>query len=46
MEVLIAWSKKRCDEDPNFKIVLMSATIEAESLAQYFDEEAAQRPLI
>lgn len=36
MEVLIAWSKKRCDEDPNFKIVLMSATIEAEILAGYF----------
>lgn len=36
MEVLIAWSKKRCQEDPNFKIVLMSATIEAESLANYF----------
>lgn len=40
MEVLIAWAKKRCFEDPNFKIVLMSATIEAESLAQYFDGAA------
>ncbi len=40
MEVLIAWAKKRCDEDPNFKIVLMSATIEAESLAQYFGAAA------
>jgi HrpA-like RNA helicase len=38
MEVLIAWSKKRCDEDPHFKVVLMSATIEAESLASYFGE--------
>lgn len=36
MEVLIAWSKKRCQEDPNFKVVLMSATIEAKSLADYF----------
>lgn len=36
MEVLIAWSKKRCDEDPNFKVVLMSATIEAEKVAEYF----------
>lgn len=40
MEVLIAWSKKRCDEDPRFKVVLMSATIEAESLAQYFGDAA------
>jgi|AntRauTorckE6833_2_1112554.scaffolds.fasta_scaffold02123_8 HrpA-like RNA helicase len=36
MEVLIAWAKKRCLEEPNFKIVLMSATIEAEKLAEYF----------
>lgn len=37
MEVLIAWAKKRCQEDPHFKVVLMSATIEANSLAEYFD---------
>jgi ATP-dependent RNA helicase DHX8/PRP22 len=37
MEVLIAWAKKRCLEDPLFKLVLMSATIEANSLAQYFN---------
>jgi len=37
MEVLIAWAKKRCQEDPLFKLVLMSATIEANSLAQYFN---------
>jgi HrpA-like RNA helicase len=36
MEVLIAWAKKRCAEEPDFKIVLMSATIEANSLATYF----------
>lgn len=41
MEVLIAWSKKRCNEDPNFKVVLMSATIEAESLASYFGDAIA-----
>src|ERR1044072_940389 len=29
MEVLVAWAKKRCQEDPAFKVVLMSATIEA-----------------
>ncbi|MBC7581285.1 ATP-dependent RNA helicase [Aeromicrobium sp.] len=37
MEVLLAWAKKRCLEEPHFKIVLMSATIEANSLAKYFD---------
>lgn len=36
MEVLIAWAKRRCQEDPHFKVVLMSATIEAESLSNYF----------
>lgn len=36
MEVLIAWAKKRCEEEPRFKLVLMSATIEANSLAEYF----------
>lgn len=36
MEVLIAWAKKRCGEEPRFKVILMSATIEAENLAEYF----------
>lgn len=40
MEVLIAWSKKRCEEDPNFKVVVMSATIEAEKVADYFGRAA------
>ncbi len=38
MEVLIAWAKKRCQEDPHFKVVLMSATIETETLSAYFGE--------
>jgi HrpA-like RNA helicase len=37
MEVLIAWAKKRCQEEPHFKIVLMSATMEADSLATYYN---------
>ncbi len=37
MEVLVAWAKKRCAEEPSFKIVLMSATMEADDLASYFD---------
>ena len=36
MEVLVAWAKKRCLEDSNFKVVLMSATIDSDSLAEYF----------
>lgn len=36
MEVLVAWAKQRCQEDPRFKVVLMSATIEADELAAYF----------
>lgn len=36
MEVLIAWAKKRCKEDKTFKVVVMSATIEADKLASYF----------
>jgi late competence protein required for DNA uptake (superfamily II DNA/RNA helicase) len=37
MEVLVAWAKQRAQEDPeNFKVVLMSATLEAEKLSEYF----------
>ncbi len=40
MEVLVAWAKKRCQEEPTFKVVIMSATIETATLAQYFDTDA------
>jgi len=40
MEVLVAWAKKRCEEEPRFKVVIMSATIESESLAAYFGTDA------
>ncbi|MFZ1250395.1 MAG: helicase-related protein [Candidatus Microsaccharimonas sp.] len=40
MEVLVAWAKKRCQEEPRFKIVIMSATIESDSLATYFGTDA------
>jgi len=36
IEVLVAWAKKRCQEDAQFKVVVMSATIEADKLANYF----------
>lgn len=41
MEVLVAWAKKRCQEEPRFKVVIMSATIEADRLAAYFGTDAA-----
>lgn len=40
MEVLVAWAKKRCEEEPRFKVVVMSATIETETLAAYFGTDA------
>ncbi len=40
MEVLVAWAKKRCQEEPNFKVVIMSATIETDTLASYFNTDA------
>ncbi len=40
MEVLIAWAKKRCQEEPRFKVVIMSATIETDSLAEYYSTDA------
>jgi HrpA-like RNA helicase len=36
MEVLVAWARKRCQEDPYFKVLIMSATIETDSLAEFF----------
>lgn len=40
MEVLVAWAKKRCQEEPHFKVVIMSATIETDTLAEYFGTDA------
>lgn len=36
IEVLVAWVRKRLTEDVNFKVVLMSATLEAEKLSSFF----------
>lgn len=36
MEVLVAWAKRQIEEGADFKVVLMSATLEAEKLANYF----------
>lgn len=40
MEVLVAWAKKRCQEEPKFKVVIMSATIRTDTLAEYFGTTA------
>lgn len=40
MEVLVAWAKKRCLEEPRFKVLIMSATIEVDTLATYFNGAA------
>ncbi|MDR0398166.1 MAG: hypothetical protein LBH36_03265 [Candidatus Nomurabacteria bacterium] len=37
MEVLVAWAKKQVRLGCNFKVVIMSATLEAEELAKFFD---------
>ncbi|MFA5124347.1 MAG: helicase-related protein [Patescibacteria group bacterium] len=36
-EALVAWAKKRLKEGANFRLVIMSATLEAERLSEYFD---------
>ncbi len=36
IEVLVAWVKKQVARNPKFKVVLMSATLEAEKLASFF----------
>ena len=40
MEVLVAWAKKRAQEEPNFKVLVMSATFDEQALADYFDTTA------
>lgn len=39
MEVLVAWAKQRMGEDPDFKVVTMSATMEADKLSRYFADD-------
>lgn len=46
MEVLVAWAKQRMNEDPDFKVVVMSATMEAGPLAKYFAEDRREVPVI
>lgn len=40
MEVLVAWAKRRAEEEPAFKVVVMSATLDEQALAEYFGTTA------
>ena len=40
IEVLVAWAKRRTQDDPNFKVVIMSATLDKDQLADFFDTRA------
>ena len=40
MEVLVAWAKKRAEEEPRFKVLIMSATFDEQALAEYFNTTA------
>lgn len=46
MEVLAAWAKHRMQEDENFKVVVMSATMETDKLARYFADDKREVPTI
>ena len=37
IEVLVAWAKRQIEEGANFKVVVMSATLEAEKLSAFFN---------
>lgn len=37
MEVLVAWAKRQVEAGVNFKVVIMSATMEAEKLSGFFN---------
>ena len=39
MELLVALAKRRSQTDPDFRMILMSATIDTASLADYFSDE-------
>ena len=44
IEVLVAWSKKLIAEKPNLRVVVMSATMNAHKLANYFSDATGDLP--
>lgn len=46
METLVAWTKKQQESGEEFKIVLMSATLDSQKLAVFFNNNEQPAPLI
>ncbi|MDB5186145.1 MAG: hypothetical protein JWL85_668 [Candidatus Saccharibacteria bacterium] len=46
VEVLVAWVKRAIQEKPNLRVVIMSATMDADRLANYFGEVCVKTPPI
>jgi HrpA-like RNA helicase len=46
IEVLVAWTKNVIKEKPNLRVVLMSATMDAHRLADYFGKNESRPPII
>ena len=46
IEVLVAWTKNVIKEKPDLRVVLMSATMDAHRLADYFGERSSRPPII
>jgi HrpA-like RNA helicase len=46
IEVLVAWTKKLVKAQPDMRIVLMSATMDAHRLAEYYSDVVATPPII
>ena len=46
IEVSVAWAKRAIAEDPETRIVIMSATMEADRLANYFSDVCPKTPPI
>ncbi len=44
LEMLVLLGKQRRASNPNFKMILMSATLDAHTLAEYLSDEAGQVP--
>lgn len=46
VEVLVAWTKKEIAENPNLRVVVMSATMDAQHLAEYYSDVCPSMPPI
>lgn len=46
VEVLVAWTKRALIENPRLRVVVMSATMDAEHLAEYYSEVCQTQPSV